>query len=196
MKSRQRPSRDAGVVGRVVLGLAALALLAGCAATAKEFDPAISAPQILVEPETIRLGVSRVMGTEFVIRGKGFQPGDSVFIELADVPKGDKVADIPIFDAEVGANGEFTAASKAGYDPAGLTFKIGVLLRAKTGQNEKGETTLVIYQPPIPQGTYLVRAVSMEADRTADAEWVIKGPSLWDSCKDSLGRMLGKIVKE
>ncbi len=190
-RGMQAGSWRAGWLWGVILLLG----VAGCAGPPKSFDPAVEGPQMIVEPETIRLGVARVMDTQFVFRGKGFQPGDSVFIELMGVPVGEKSVNIPIFDAEVDENGQFRAGTKPGYDPQGLTFKIGVLLRAKTGTNKKGEKILIIHQPPIPQGTYTVRAVSMESDKQAQATLVIKGPSLLDRVKDALGVLLGKIRK-
>lgn len=176
--------------------LAAVVLLAaGCAGPPKTFDPLVRGPQMIVEPETIRLGVARVMDTSFTFRGKGFQPGDSVFIEMMGVPVGGKSVNIPIFDAEVDESGRFRAGTRPGYDPQGLTFKIGVLLRAKTGTNDKGETVLIVHQPPIPEGSYTVRAVSMESDKQASATLLIKAPSILDRIKDACGRLLGKIRK-
>lgn len=171
-------------------------MFAGCAHTEKEFNPKITGPQMIVEPEVITLGVARVMDTQFVFRGKDFQPEDSVFITLLGVKKGDKTIDIPIFDGDVDKNGCFTIKTKPGYDPAGLTFKIGILLRAKTGTNKKGKTILVITQPPIPEGLYKIRAVSMESDKKAECTLLIKGPSFMDKVKDWLGGLLGKIEKK
>ena len=171
-------------------------MVMGCATAQKEFDPDVKGPQMIVEPETIRLGVARVMGTQFVFKGKGFDPGDSVFIQILGVKKGDATVDIPIFDGEVDEKGEFNIQSRTGYDPSGLTFKIGVLLRAATGTNEKGETTIVITQPPIDTGVYTVKAVSMDSDKTAESRLVIKGPSLIDGMKDWMGGLMGKIEKK
>jgi len=70
------------------------------------------------------------------------------------------------------------------------------LLRAATGTNEKGETTIVITQPPIDTGVYTVKAVSMDSDKTAESKLVIKGPSLIDGMKDWMGGLMGKIEKK
>ncbi|MBU4425187.1 MAG: hypothetical protein KKB35_00495, partial [Proteobacteria bacterium] len=168
----------------------------GCATAKKEFDPNVKEPQMIVEPETIRLGVAKVMGTQFVLRGRGFQPEDSVFIKISGVKTKDKVVDIPIFDGDVDKDGHFTITTKPGYDPSGLTFKIGVLLRAKTGTNKKGETMIVVTQPPIPEGVYTLKAVSMESDKTAECKLTIKGPSILDRMKDWMGGLMGKIEKK
>jgi hypothetical protein len=171
-------------------------MVMGCATAKKEFNPNVKGPQMIVEPETIRLGVAKVMDTQFVLRGKGFQPEDSVFIEILGVKTKDKVVDIPIFDGDVEKDGSFTIETKPGYDPAGLTFKIGILLRAKTGLNKKGKTMIIITQPPIPEGVYTLKAVSMDSDKTAECKLTIKGPSILDRIKDWIGGLLGKIEKK
>jgi len=125
--------------------------------------------------------------------GKGFQPEDSVFISLLGVKTKDQVVDIPIADGDVDNNGYFNV--ELGSDLIAMVFKIGVLLRAKSGVNEKGEKFIIISQPPIPEGIYTVRAVSMESDKTAECKITIKGPSLLDRIKDWIGGLLGKIKK-
>lgn len=169
---------------------------AGCSHTEKAFNPDISGPQMICEPDVVRLGVAKVMDTQFAFRGKGFQPEDSVFISMLGVKKGDKKIDIPVFEGEVDKNGCFEIKTKPGYDPAGLTFKIGILLRAKTGSNEEGETILVVSEPPIPEGAYTMKAVSMESDKKAECSLMIKGPSFMDRIKDWIGGLMGKIVKK
>ena len=171
-------------------------MVMGCATAKKEFDPNVNEPQMIIEPETIRLGVAKVMDTQFVLRGKGFQPEDSVFIEILGIKTKNKVVDIPIFDGDVEKDGSFTIETRPGYDPTGLTFKIGVLLRAKTGTNKKGKTMIIVTQPPIPEGVYTLKAVSMDSDKTAECKLTIKGPSILDRMKDWIGGLLGKIEKK
>ena len=178
-----------------LISIVIIFMVTGCATAKKEFKPNVKGPQMIVEPETIRLGVAKVMDTQFLLRGKGFQPEDSVFIEILGVKTKDKVVNIPIFDGDVEKDGHFTIETKPGYDPAALTFKIGILLRAKTGLNKKGKTMIIVTQPPIPEGVYTLRAVSMESDKTAECKLTIKGPSLLDRTKDWIGGLLGKIEK-
>ena len=161
----------------------------GCASSPKEFDPNISGPQIIVEPDTIRLGVARMKDTKIVFKGKGFQPQDSVFVKLLDVDKNGEKVDVPIADGNVDKFGYFTAE-------VGTLVKIAELLRAKLGSNEKMETIVIITQPPIPEGTYTAKAISMESERTAQCELLLKAPSLLDRFKDWVGGLLGKIVKK
>jgi hypothetical protein len=164
-------------------------LVVGCATAQKEFDPNIKGPQVIAEPDRIRLGIARVMGMEIVFMGKGFQPGDSVFVTLVGVKKGEAVVDIPIADGEVDRDGYFNAK-------VGKLAKISELLRVELGENEKLETIIMVTQPPIAEGVYTARSVSMESDKKAECELVLKGPSILDRFKDWMGKILGKIVKE
>jgi hypothetical protein len=161
----------------------------GCASSPKEFEPNIAGPQMIVEPDTIRLGVARMKDTKIVFKGKGFQPGDSVFVKLLGVDKNGEKEDVPIADGNVDKFGYFTAE-------VGTLVKITELLRAKLGSNEKMETIVIITQPPIPEGTYTAKAISMESEIEAQCELVVKGPSLVDRLKDWIGGLMGKIVKK
>jgi hypothetical protein len=105
------------------------------------------------------------------------------------VDKNGKKVDVPIADGNVDKNGYFTAQ-------VSTLVKIAELLRAKLGSNEKMETIVIITQPPIPEGTYTAKAVSMESESEAQCELVIKGPSLMDRLKDWIGGLLGKIQKK
>ena len=164
-------------------------MFAGCATAKKEFDPNVTGPQMIVEPETIRLGVAKLMGTEIVFRGKGFESDYSVFVQLLGVEKKGERVDIPIADGNVDQKGSFTAK-------VGMITKLTDLLRAKTGMNDKMESVLIITQPPIPEGVYTARAVSMKSDRKAECKLTIKGPSCIDSIKDWIGGLMGKIEKK
>jgi len=162
----------------------------GCASSPKGFDPSVKGPQMIVEPCAIRLGVATLTKTAIVFKGKGFQPGDSVFVKLLDVYNGkDKVRDVPVADGNVDKEGNFIAK-------VGILVKVGELLKAKLGSNKKMETVIIVTQPPIPEGVYTARAVSMESDKTAECKLEVKGPSTMDSIKDWLGGVLGKIQKK
>lgn len=163
-------------------------MFAGCATAKKEFDPNVTGPQMIVEPETIRLGVAKLKGTEIVFRGKGFEPDDSVFVQLLGVEKKGERVDIPIADGNVDQKGRFTAK-------VGIITKVTDLLRAKIGMNDKMENIIIITQPPLPEGVYTARAVSMKSDRKAECKLVVKSPSLIDKTMDWIGGVLGKIKK-
>ena len=177
-----------------LISIIVIFMVTGCATAQKEFNTKITGPQMIIEPDTIRLGVARVMKTQFMFKGKGFQPKDSVFVSLLGVKTKDKVVDIPIADGDVDSTGHFNVELDS--DLTAMVFKIGVLLRAKTGLNEKGKKYIIISQPPIPEGIYTVRAVSMESDKTAECKLTIKGPSILDRMKDWIGGLLGKIEKK
>jgi hypothetical protein len=188
MKKAERLVAGGTLAGGLVLYCLIL-LIVGCATAQKQFDPNVTGPQMIAEPDRIRLGIARVMGMEIVFKGKGFQPGDSVFVSMLGVNKGEEVVDIAIADGEVDRDGYFNAE-------IGKLGKISELLRVELGENEKMETIIIVTQPPIPEGVYTARAVSMESDRKADCQLVFKGPSILDRFKDWMGRILGKIVKE
>lgn len=172
-----------------LISLVVTFMFIGCASSPKEFDDTIKGPQMIVEPGAIRLGVAKLKDTEIVFRGKGFQPEDSVFIELLGVKGKDKAVNVPIADGNVDKTGNFSAK-------VSLLVKVSELLRAKIGSNEKLETIVIITQPPIPEGTYTAKATSMESDLTAECQLVVKGPSILDRFKDWIGGLLGKIVKK
>jgi len=174
---------------RVGLMVWAVALMAGCAAAPVTFDPNVKGPQMIVEPSSLGLNVATVTGTPIVFKGKGFDPGDSVFIELLGVKKEDKETKVPVAEAEVGANGEFTANVET-------LVKVSELLRAQTGSNEKMETTIIVSQPTIDPGVYTAKAVSMNSKKTAECKWTLEPPSCWGNFKDWIGENQGKIVKK
>ena len=164
-------------------------MFAGCATAKQEFDSNVTGPQMIVEPETIRLGVAKLMETEIVFRGKGFELDDSVFVQLLGIEKKGEHVDVPIADGNVDQKGYFTAK-------VGIITKLTDLLRAKLGMNDKMESVLIITQSPIPEGLYTIRAVSMDSDKKAECKLLIKGPSFVDKIKDWIGGLMGKIVKK
>ena len=172
-----------------LISLVVVFMFIGCASSPKDFDDAIKGPQMIVEPETIRLGIAKLKDTEIVFKGKGFQPEDSVFIELLGVKQNDKTVNIPVADGNVDKNGYFAAK-------VSILVKVSELLRAKIGSNEKMETIIIVTQPPMPEGVYTAKATSMESDLTAECQLVVKGPSFMDRFKDWIGGLLGKIVKK
>ncbi len=164
-------------------------LLMGCATAPGGLDPNIKGPQVVVQPGAVTLGVVSVTRTPIVFMGKGFQPDDSVFIELLGVDKKGEKVKVPIADADVDSKGCFTAK-------VSTLVKVTELLRAKLGSNKKMETTIIITQPTIPPGVYTAEAVSMESDAKADCKLNLMAPYSWDKFKDWVGMKKGKIVKK
>lgn len=182
------PRIDATIVGLVFLGT--FFLVAGCAtAPSQRFDPGIQGPQMIVQPESVSLGVAAMSGASIVFKGNGFQPKDSVFIQLLGVRKGDKLTQIPVADAEIDEKGAFQAQ-------VATLVRVAEFLNAAISSNEKMENIIVVSQPPIPPGTYTARAVSMESDKTAECKVTFTEPSAMDGFKDWLGGVMGKIVRK
>ena len=61
-----------------LISLLVIFMFISCASSPKEFDSKTTGPQMIVEPDSIRLGIARLKDTEIIFKGKGFQPEDSV----------------------------------------------------------------------------------------------------------------------
>jgi len=164
-----------------------LLMLSGCSSPPKKLDPSKSGPQVIVNPETIRLGVAKLMATNIVFEGAGFKPGDSIFITLL----GPKETKAIVADASIKPDATFKA--ELGESSMSKLTKAMEILRGDIVADEKFQPIVVITQPPIPEGIYTVKVTSMSSDLTAETKLNVKGPSILDSTKDLLGRLLGKI---
>jgi hypothetical protein len=173
----------------VLLVLSGVLLIFGCSEPVKTLDRGVKGPQIIVNPETVRLGVAKLRATNLVFSGSGFEPGDSVFISLLDVPINGKKVDVPVASADIKKDGTFSAK-------VGTLTKVSDFLRARIGSNEKMENIIIITRPPMHVGTYTAHAISMLSDRRAECSLKVTGPSLIDRIKDWIGGLLGKIVKK
>jgi hypothetical protein len=164
--------------------LACFIIVSGCASPPKTLDPSVSGPQLIVNPETVRLGVVKMRDTNIVFEGSGFQAkaGDSVLITL----KGPIDTKVVAAEAPIQPDGKF----KATVPP--LT-KIMEFLRADVTFNEKFENVVVISQPPIPKGIYTAKVESMLSKQTAETKLTVKGKTVIDSLKDWIGKLTGKI---
>ena len=164
--------------------LVCFAMVSGCASPPKTLDPSISGPQLIVNPETVRLGVVKMRDTNIVFEGAGFEPkaGDSVLITLT----GPNETKVIAAEAPIQQNGTF----KATVPP--LT-KIMEFLRGDVTFNEKFQNVVVVSQPPIPKGIYTAKAESMISKETAETKLNVKGKTIIDSLKDWIGKLTGKI---
>ncbi len=167
-----------------LITLACLIILSGCASPPKTLDPSVSGPQLIVNPECIRLSVSRLMATNIVFEGSGFQakPGDSVLITLV----GPNETKVIATEAPIQSDGKFKTTVPA------LT-KVMEFLKGDITFNEKFQNVVVISQPPIPKGVYIGKAESMISKQTAETKLTVKGPTIIDSLKDWIGKLTGKI---
>ncbi len=171
-----------GVLG--LISLICLIAVSGCSTPPRKLDPSITGPQVIVNPETIRLGVVKMRDTNIVFEGSGFQAkaGDSVLIILT----GPNETKVIAAEGPIKADGTF----KATVPP--LT-KIMELLRADVTFNEKFENVVVISQPPIPKGVYTAKVESMMSKQTAETKLTVKGKTAIDRLKDWIGKLTGKI---
>jgi hypothetical protein len=161
----------------------------GCAGSGKTLDKSVQGPQVIVNPGTVRLGVAKIMGTNIVFSGAGFEPGDSIFITLLNVSMNGETLNLAIAAGDVRKDGTFDA-------PVEKLTKISDFLRAELGTNKKGEHAPIITQPPMPPGVYRAQATSMLSDRKAECALTVKGPSVFNRIKDWLGVKMGKIIKK
>ena len=154
----------------------------GCASPPKTLDPSASGPQLIVNPETVRLGVVKMRDTNIAFEGSGFKPGDSVLITLT----GPNETKVIAAEAPIQKDGTF----KAVVPP--LT-KIMEFLRADVTFDEKFQNVVVISQPPIPKGVYTAKVESMVSKQTAETKLTVKGKTVIDSLKDWIGKLKGRI---
>jgi len=159
-------------------------VLSGCSSSPKTLDRSVSGPQVIVNPETIRLGIAKVLDTKIVFEGSGFKPKDSIYIELL----GPNQTKLVVAESLIQPDGTFKA------EVSKLT-RITEILRADASFEieKKYKEFVIITQPPIPEGVYTAKVICMSSDMTAETKLTVKGPSILDRTKDLLGRLLGKI---
>jgi len=159
-------------------------ILSGCSSPPKKLDPSVSGPQLIVNPESIRLGVAKALDTKILFEGSGFKPKDSIYIELL----GPNQTKLVVAESLIQPDGTFKA------EVSKLT-RITEILRADANFEieKKYKEFLIITQPPIPVGVYTAKVTCMSSDMTAETKLNVKSPSILDSTKDLLGKMLGKI---
>jgi len=160
-----------------------LLMLSGCSSPPKTLDRSISGPQVIVNPETIRLGIAKLAKkTDIVFEGAGFKPGDSVLITLV----GPNETKVIAAEGPIQTDGTFKAR-------VGPLTKVMEILRGDITFNDKFENIIVISQAPIPKGIYTAKVTSMLSKLTAETKLTVKGPTLIDSVTDWLGKVTGKI---
>ena len=137
---------------------------------------------MIVNPEFIRLSVSKLKDTNIVFEGSGFKPGDSVLITLL----GPNETKVFVAEAPIKPDGTFKA-------PVPPLTKFMEILRADVTFDEKFQNVVVISQPPIPKAVYTAKAGSMISKQTAETKLTVKGPTIIDSLKDWIGGLTGKI---
>lgn len=162
--------------------LSLLVLLFSCANPPKTLDPSVSGPQLIVNPEWVRLSVSKMKDTNIIFEGAGFNPGDSVLITLT----GPQETKVIAAEASINPDGTFKA-------PVPALTKVMEFLRADITFNENFENVIILSQPPIPKGIYTARVESMISKQVAETKLSVKGPTILDRLKDWIGKLTGKI---
>jgi len=142
-------------------------------------------PQIAVEPRNVRLGISTMLKTPIVIGGTGFQPGDSVFVDMVadDVENPQK---IPVDSGDVGDDGSFLIE-------VSRDTKLIQFLRMTVDPVDKKPT---VVGDPIATGAYTLRATSVNSDRRAECVVIFEPPNKMDKIKDRISSLFGKIKKK
>lgn len=156
----------------------------GCSNTPEAIDRFPSGPRVVVHPDSIRLGVAKLKDTNIVFEGSGFTPrtGDSVLIILT----GPKETKVIAAEAPINPDGTFKAN-------VSVLTKMMEFLRAEIKMDEKFRQIVFIKEPPIPEGIYIVKVMSMLSKQTAEAKLIVKSPNLIDRLKDWIGKLTGKI---
>jgi hypothetical protein len=162
-------------------------IVSGCSNNPKTLDRSVTGPQVIVNPESIRLGVAKLMDTIILFEGSGFKPGDSIFITLL----GPNETKAIVAEAPIKPDGTFKA--ELGRSSISKLTKAMEILRADIVPNEKFEPVVVISQPPIPKGVYTVKVTSMLSPLTAETKLTVKGPTVINSVMDWIGGLTGKI---
>ncbi len=149
-------------------------------------DCTIEGPQAVVNPGTVRLSFAALVKSKITFNGCGFNPGDSILIEMLAVPVNGKKTDLAIANAQIEEDGTFEA-------DIGPVTKISEFMRAKI---DAINNIIIIQGEPMPEGTYDIRVSSLMSDTIAKCTLSVEGPALIDRIKDLLGRLLGKIVEK
>jgi len=189
MKEKGQSSRIRWFSGIILI--IALMVVAGCGSEApkpKEFDSAVEGPQMIVEPDVVRLGVAKLVGTEITFRGKGFDPDEKIMVVLSGNEENNMEISVPVGFGKTDENGMFKAIVEK-------REKIFNILRADVNFGEKG-ASIVIMGPPIPPGTYTAEAFGYNSEKKATCQLTFNEPTIADQTKDWLGSLLGKIEYE
>ena len=189
MKEKGQSSRSRCFPG--IMMIIALMIIAGCGSEVtkpKDFDSAVEGPQLIVEPDVIRLGVAKLVGTEIIFRGKGFDPDEKIMVVLSGNEEDNREISVPVGFGKADENGLFRAVVEK-------REKIFNILRADVNFGEKG-ASIVIMGPPIPTGTYTAEAFGYNSEKKASCTLTFNEPTVTDQTKDWLGSLLGKIEYE
>ena len=175
--------------GCIIQGLLFVFILifSGCAAKTERVEglsPYYPGPQIVVEPIVARLGISTLLKTPIRIGGMGFDPGDTVFVDMIG-GEGKKSISIPMDSGDVDLHGGFTVEISQ-------EVKIREILRLDI---DPSNNKPIIVRSTIPPGAYVLKAKSIRFDKNAECMIQFEAPNKMDRFKDWLQVKLRKIKK-
>ena len=175
--------------GCIIPGLLFMFILifSGCAVKNERVEglsPYYPGPQIVVEPIVARLGISTLLKTPIRIGGMGFDPGDTVFVDMIG-GEGKKSISIPMDSGDVDLHGGFTVEISQ-------EVKLREILRLDI---DPSNNKPIIVRSTIPPGAYVLKAESVGSKKKAECVIQFEAPNKMDRFKDWLQVKLRKIKK-
>ena len=73
-----------------------LGVVFGCGGPVHRLDDTLAGPQLVVNPDTLRLGAAKVMKTDIVFAGAGFSPEEKIMVVLRGNDPATKGAVVPL----------------------------------------------------------------------------------------------------
>ncbi len=159
-------------------------LIMPCCSTEQTPDCTDKKSQVVVNPDAISLSFAALVPEKIVFKGCGFNPGESILVEMLQVQKGGEKIDLAIANAQVKDDGTFEAE-------IGPVTKISEFMRAKI---DAENNVVIVTGAPMHEGIYDVRVSSLMSDSAAGCTIMVNEPSIIDRVKDWIGKLLGKIV--
>jgi len=175
-----------GILVRWML-FASILVFSGCAPQKERVEglsPYYPGPQIAVEPNVASLGISTLLKTPIRVGGMGFDPGDTVFIDMVGGEE-DKSISIPMDSGDVDMHGGFTVEISQ-------EVKMLKILRLDI---DPSNNMPIIVRSTIPAGAYVLKAESVRTHKKAECVIQFRDPTGMDRFKDWLKIKLRKIKK-
>jgi len=164
-----------------------LVMICGCAPKKKEIEGIYTnypGPQIAVEPYIVRLGIATMLKTPIEIGGLGFDPGDSVVVNIIGGAGNEKIS-IPVNSWLVSDTGGFKIIISK-------EIKMLELLRLDL---DPADQKPIIVRDTIPPGAYVIKAEGVKSGKKAECVIQFEAPNKMDRIKDWIQVKLRKIKK-
>lgn len=167
--------------------LVILLMICGCAPKKKEMEGIYTnypGPQIAVEPYIASLGIATMLKTPIEIGGLGFDPGDSVVVNIIGGAGNEKIS-IPLNSWLVSDTGGFKIIISK-------EIKMLELLRLDL---DPADQKPIIVRDTIPPGAYVIKAEGVKSGKKAECVIQFEAPTKMDRIKDWIQVKLRKIKK-